>query len=176
MYKRIDNKDDRRVIPNDFYLLPSSGHAGTKRMTNNIIKYFYWPALEKDVKEFVKRSEKCQKQKHSLPMKEPMIVITTANTAFEKVYLDLVKKLKKNAYNTTVHSETKFTPYELVFGKVCPLPSNILKTVEPLYNFGSYPCELKYRLQLSQKQARDNLLLSKRNRKTMYDKYLNPVT
>lgn len=51
-----------------------------------------------------------------------------------------------------------------------------MKTVEPLYNFGSYPCELKYRLQLSQKQARDNLLVSKRNRKTMYDKYVNPVT
>lgn len=123
MYKRIDNKDDRRVIPNDFYLLPSSVHAGTKRMTNNIIKYFYWPALEKDVKEFVKRSEKCQKQKHSLPMKEPMIVITTANTAFEKVYLDLVKKLKKTRITRQYILKRSLPHTNLFLGKCvrCPV-------------------------------------------------------
>lgn len=273
--KRIDNKDDRRIIINDFHLLPSSGHAGIRRMSNNIKKYYYWPGIDNDVQEFVKRCDKCQKQKHSLPIKEPMIITSTANTAFEKVYLDLVGPLEtdndnnsyiltlqceltkyveayplltkkseevarsfvnnfilrygvpreiatdrgkeflsevfqevckmlninqlnstayhhqsigalevthKNlnaflriqtenhpemwskwlsfwsfAYNTTVHTETQFTPFELVFGKKCSLPSNLTNDLDPLYNFNSYPCELKYRLQLSQKEAKNNL-------------------
>lgn len=291
--ERIDDKDDQRVILNDFHLLPSSGHAGMRRMSNNIRKYYYWPGMSNDIREFVKRCDKCQRQKHSTPTKEPMIITTTANSAFEKIFLDLVGPLEtdndgfsyiltlqcelskyveayplvskkteevaksfvnnfilrygvpkeiatdrgkefisstfqevckllqikqlnstayhhqsigslevshKNlnsflrihtdnhpetwsqwlpfwcfAYNTSVHSETQFTPYELVFGKKCILPSNLCKLIEPIYNYESYPCELKYRLQLSQKEARDNLLKSKIVRKSYYDKYVNPV-
>lgn len=292
--KTIYNKDDRKVILNDFHLLPSSGHAGMRRMINNIKRYYYWPGLDNEVREYVKRCDKCQRQKHSLPIKEPMNITTTANTAFEKVYLDLVgpfdvdysnysyvltiqceltkyveayplvtkktdevaktfvnnfilrygvpreiatdrgkefiattfkevckllqiKQLNSTAYhhqsigalevshknlnsflriqtdnhpetwsswlpfwsfafNTTVHSETKFTPYELVFGKKCTLPSNLTTHLEPLYNFDDYPCELKYRIQTTQKEARNNLLKCKQNRKLRYDKYTNPIT
>ena len=291
---RVHDKDDIRVILNDFHLLPSSGHAGIRRMSNNIKKYYFWPNLEKDVTEYVKRCDKCQRQKHSLPVKEPMVITTTSNSAFEKIYLDIVgpldtdddnysyiltlqceltkyteayplitkraeevakafvnnfilrygvpkeitsdrgkefmsvifqevckllhvkqlsstayhhqtigalevthKHLKSYlriqtdnhpetwsqwlpfwsfAYNTTVHSETKFTPYELVFGKLCSLPNNLKQNLDPLYNFDNYPLELKYRLQLSQKMARENLLSSKLKRKIYYDKYVNPVT
>lgn len=291
--ERIDDKDDRRVILNDFHLLPSSGHAGMRRMSNNIKKYYYWPGLDSDIKDFVKRCDKCQRQKYTRPTKEPMVITTTANSAFEKVFLDLVGPLERDnenfsyiltlqcelskyveaypliskkteevaksfvnnfilrygvpkeiatdrgkefisstfqdmckllqikqlnstayhhqsigalevshkhlnsflrihtdnhpetwsqwlpfwcfAYNTSVHSETQFTPYELVFGKKCILPSNLNKVVEPIYNYESYPCELRYRIQLSQKEARDNLLKSKIIRKSNYDKYVNPV-
>lgn len=289
--QRVDNKDDRRVILNDYHLLPSSGHAGMRRMSNNIKKYYYWPGLDKDVKEFVKRCEKCQTQKHCQLTKEPMVITTTSHTAFEKIYLDLVgpldtdnynfsyiltlqceltkyveayplitkqapevarafvnnfilrygvpnviatdrgkeftstvfkevctllkiSQLQSTAYhhqsigalevthknlksflriqtdnnpetwsqwlpywcfahNTSVHTETKFTPYELVFGRACSLPNNLMKQVDPLYNYDSYPCEMKYRLQISQKQARENLLKSKHKRKNVYDKNLN---
>lgn len=34
------------------------------------------------------------------------------------------------SYNTTVHTSTKFTPYELVFGKLCKLPTNLFQKVE----------------------------------------------
>lgn len=292
--KSIENKDDRKVILNDFHLLPSSGHAGMRRMSNNIKRYYYWPCIEKDVREFVKRCDKCQRQKYSIPKKEPMMITSTADSAFEKIFLDLVGPLETDndnfsyvltlqcelskyvegypliskkseevarafvnnfilrygvpkviatdrgkeflsevfqevcklldikqlnstayhhqsigalevthkhlnaflriqtenhpeywskwipfwcfAYNTGVHAETGFTPYELVFGKKCSLPSNLTKELDPLYNFESYPRELKYRLQLSQKEAKRNLLKSKFNRKVVYDKNVNPVS
>lgn len=292
---RVEDKDDRLVILNDFHLLPSSGHAGMRRMSNNIKKYYYWPGLDDDVTKFVSKCDKCQRQKHSIPIKEPMVITTTANTAFEKIFLDLVgpletdndnysyiltlqceltkyveaypliskkseevaKSLVNNfilrygipkeiatdkgkeflsntfqevcklleikqlnstayhhqsigalevshkhlnaflriqtdnhpemwskwlpfwsfAYNTSVHSETKFTPFELVFGKKCSLPSNLSKNyVEPIYNYESYPYELKYRIQLAQKEARDNLLSKKLNRKESYDCKINPIS
>lgn len=293
--QRIDNKDDQRVVLNDFHLLPTSGHAGIRRMFNNIKHYYYWPGLENDIKEFVHKCEQCQKQKYSVKTREPMTITTTAGSAFEKVFLDIVGPLPKDdenysyiltlqceltkyveayplitkssteiaqslvcnfilrygiplevatdrgaeftsdifkqvckllnikqiqstayhhesigalenthknlgaflriqtdnhpegwsrwlpfwnfSYNTSVHSQTRFTPYELVFGKKCILPSNLTScTVDPLYNCDHYPAELRYRIQVSLNEARDNLLQSKHNRKIKYDSKINSVT
>ena len=79
------------------------------------------------------------------------------------------------SYNTSVHTETKYTPFELVYGKKCNLPSNVTKAVEPLYNIDDYPLQLKYRLQVSTKEARDNLIQSKTSRKIKYDHRINPI-
>lgn len=69
------------------------------------------------------------------------------------------------SYNTTVHSETKYTPYELVFGQLCRLSNNLCNIVEPLYSFDKYMFEFKYRLQKAQRDARNNLIISKERRK-----------
>lgn len=292
--QKINNVDDRRVILNDFHLLPTSGHAGIRRMSNNIKKYYFWPSMEKDIRDFVSKCEHCQKQKYSINMKQPMAVTSTAHSSFEKVYLDLVGPLPKDddnytyiltlqceltkfieayplrnkdtvsvarsfvnnfilrygipraigtdrgteflsstmkevcqllridhltstayhheslgalenthkhlgaylrincgshptswsewlpywcfSYNNTVHSETQYTPHELVFGKLCNIPSNFSSGVDPLYNLDSYPLELKYRLQVAQSDARNNLFKSKLQRKVQYDKNINPVS
>nr|CAH7756717.1 unnamed protein product [Callosobruchus chinensis] len=75
------------------------------------------------------------------------------------------------AFNTTVHTETKYTPFELVFGKTCTLPSNLESQVDPCYNFDNYPNELKYRLQTACNDARNNLILSKQHRKEKVDQH-----
>lgn len=79
------------------------------------------------------------------------------------------------SYNNTVHSATKYTPFELVFGKTCELPSRISSTVEPLYNPSDYSLELRYRLQVARKDARENLIKTKQLRKCNYDLKVNTV-
>lgn len=291
--QRIIDNEMKKLILNDFHILPTSGHAGINRMTNNIKKYYFWPGMVKDISNFVKKCSSCQKHKYSRNIKEPMVITTTAKSAFEKLYLDIVGPIDKDndefsyiltlqceltkfveayplktkdtvtvaktlvenfilrygipreiatdrgsefisstmkevckllqikqlqatayhhesigslenshkvlgaylrsltekqlsswsswlsywcfSYNTTVHTETKYTPFELVFGKVCNIPNNLLNTVDPVYNFESYPIELKYRLQTANTDARNNLIESKIKRKKEYDKSMNPV-
>lgn len=291
--QRIFTDDEKKVIMNDFHLLPSSGHVGVRRMLNNIKKYYYWPSLEKDVKIYVGKCTQCQKQKYTKIHKEPLSITTTASSSFEKLFLDIVGPIDRDdsgfcyiltlqcelskyveayplktktttevakifadnfilrygipteiasdrgtefvskviselcnllnikqtiasayhhqsigalesthkvlgsylriqtnnhpsswsswlpywsfSYNTTVHCETKYTPYELVFGHLCRIPSNLCQKVEPLYNFDNYVSEFKYRLQKAQNDARNNLIKSKETRKNNYDKSINPI-
>lgn len=269
-------------------MLPTGGHAGINRMYNNIKRYYFWPGMHKDVENFVKRCDECQRYKHFALTKQPLCITTTAKSTFEKVSLNLVgplppdhennrynltiqcdlskfveccpipnkeadtvarvfvekfilrygicqeiltdrgaevmadifrktcELLKINrlnstayhhetlrawenthkhfstflrmqvstqpdtssswisywwfAFNNTVHTQTRYTPYELVFGKISNLPSNITQVIEPPYSFDEYPNELKYRLQVACDDARNNLMLSKSNRKECYDR------
>ena len=59
--------------------------------------------MERDVHEFVRKCHKCQTQKYSAYNKEPMVITTTAHTAFEKKYLDIVGPLDKDRYNFVLH-------------------------------------------------------------------------
>lgn len=291
--QRIIDDDDIKVILNDFHLLPTSGHAGVNRMLNNIKRHYFWPGMTTSVTKYVKNCKQCQIQKYTNHhTKEPMVITSTANSAFERVSLDIVgplptannykyiltlqcdlskfieayplerkdtvsvakafvdnfilrygvakeiitdkgtefmssvmveicnllqiKKLHSTSYhhetigalenthknlgaflriqcdqkpdswytwlpywcfsfNSTVHTETKYSPYELVFGKQCSLPNTLQSGVDPLYNHDNYPLEMKYRLQKAQSDARSNILKSKENRKLSYDKNCNPI-
>lgn len=112
--KRIVDKDEKRIILNDFHLLPTSGHAGINRMVNNIKKYYYWSGMYKDVQKFVKRCDSCQKMKHTNHyIKEPMVITSTANFAFQKVYLDLVGPLPTdiNGYSYILTLQCELTKF-----------------------------------------------------------------
>lgn len=292
--KRIEDENERTIILNDFHLLPTSGHAGVRRMLNNIKRKYYWPGMEYDVARYVQKCTKCQRMKHSKHVREPMTITTTASYAFDKIYIDLVGPLPKDydgncyvltlqcelskyieayplpnketitvakalvnnfilrfgipkvlasdrgtefisatmeqvckllniekisstpyhhqsigslenmhkhmgaflrihcenkpdswshwlpfwtfSFNNTVHTSTKYTPYELVFGRSCNIPSRVKQDVEPLYNSDNYALELKYRLQNAFQDAQNNLMSSKEKRKVQYDRYTNPVT
>ncbi len=75
------------------------------------------------------------------------------------------------AFNTTVHSSTRYTPFELVFGRICQKPSNIeIGQNTPIYNTDNYRSELLYRLKRAWEDAHVNLLQTKLDRKLKYDK------
>jgi transposase InsO family protein len=290
--KRIMDRKEKTIILNDYHLLPTCGHAGIRRMINNIKRKYYWPELEQEVRNFVRKCSKCQHMKYSRENREPMQITSTATAALEKIFLDVVGPLETDvdgftyiltiqcelskyieayplrnkdtvsvaralvnnfilrygipkviatdrgteftsstfkevckllkieklqstayhhqslgaienmhkhlgaflriycdehadtwshwlpfwcfAYNTTIHSSTKYSPFELVFGKECRIPSNLSDTLDPLYNPNNYMLELRYRLQLAHKEAREHLLKSKLANKSLYDRNVLP--
>lgn len=82
------------------------------------------------------------------------------------------------AYNTTVHTITGKTPFELVFGKLCNLPSNLsdIKDIEPIYDYESYSKLLKFKLQTSQKEIREKLIQEKTKRIEKFNKNTSDVS
>ena len=74
------------------------------------------------------------------------------------------------AYNTSEHSATGYTPFELVFGHPSSLPSALKTDPSPQYNYDNYVVELKGRLQTAHRVAKDNLISSKHRSKDYYDK------
>ena len=66
--------------------------------------------------------------------------------------------LATSVYNTTVHSATRFTPLELLFGRPFFLPSSLMKPPEPQYNCDDYASELRIRLQRVHHHTLKNLI------------------
>jgi hypothetical protein len=63
-------------------------------------------------------------------------------------------------YNTTPHSITKYTPYELLllFGKIANIPGKLQQTPQPLYNFDDIVLEIKRKMQNCQQLAKERLM------------------
>lgn len=80
------------------------------------------------------------------------------------------------AFNTTPHSATKISPYELLFGRKPNLPAGMSGTPEILYNYDDYLAEIKHKLQNANRVAQDNLQLAKLRSKKYYDKNTETTT
>ena len=79
------------------------------------------------------------------------------------------------SYNNSVHEGTKFTPYELVFGKLARRPSGEpLTQGEQLPTYQNYLVDLVKRLINIQKLAHDKLINAKEKSKEYYDKSSYP--
>ena len=66
------------------------------------------------------------------------------------------------SYNTSVHEGTKFTPYELVFGKLARTPSSEpLSQQEKLQTYDDYLISFVTQLHEMRTQARENLISAK---------------
>lgn len=110
--KEISDKHQRKIIINDFHMLPTAGHAGMKRTLNTIKQRYHWKTMDHDVAEFIKKCDKCQRNKSSRT-KIPETITSTASSAFEKIFLDLVGPLQPdtlgNQYILTTQCDlTKF--------------------------------------------------------------------
>jgi len=78
-------------------------------------------------------------------------------------------------YNSTIHTSTNYTPYELVFGHKPTIPAILSRKVEPQYNYDHYVFDLKRNMQQAHEIARNNLINKKESNKRNYDKTMNPV-
>lgn len=73
-------------------------------------------------------------------------------------------------YNTTPHTATKFTPFELVYGSLANLPGALQKApTSPLCNYEDFLLNTKYKMQVTHEIARKNLIKDKEEQKEKFD-------
>lgn len=78
-------------------------------------------------------------------------------------------------YNTTVHTATGYTPFELVYGFRSTLPSTLHEPPSPQNNYDDYVLELRSRLQTVHEVAKKKLLEAKQKSKRYYDQTAEKV-
>ena len=74
-------------------------------------------------------------------------------------------------YNTTPHTSTKFTPFELMYGRLANLPGTLQKPpTSPLYNYDDFLLNTKHKLKVTHEMAKENLIKVKEEQKDRFDR------
>ncbi|XP_017797025.1 PREDICTED: uncharacterized protein LOC108578250 [Habropoda laboriosa] len=80
------------------------------------------------------------------------------------------------SYNTSVHESTRFTPHELVYGKLARVPSSDASPLDLAdEGYTTYLRDLNLKIYDTQTQAKQNLNTAKLKYKHYYDRKLKPV-
>lgn len=78
-------------------------------------------------------------------------------------------------YNTTPHSATGYTPFELFYGRIAKFPMPLTNRVDTNYNYDNYANIMKSKFQHSHQLARETILKNKNKSKAYYDKNAKEV-
>ena len=73
-------------------------------------------------------------------------------------------------YNTTPHTATGYTPFELVYGHQAEILTALTKSPKLTYNYDDYAQELRERLRATNQIAKENIKEEKIKAKKQYDK------
>lgn len=82
--------DEILDILNTYHYSSLAGHASYEKTKNSIKRYYRWPTMNIDIKNFLKNCEICKKSKISRHTRSPLQITSTAKYPFEKVYIDYV--------------------------------------------------------------------------------------
>ena len=143
--RRDDNVVEQIVVPSKFrhFILnlahheSSSGHFGINKTFEKISRYFYWPGVRRDIKDFCKTCDLCQRVGKTPLKVVPLKPIKIEGEPFQKLVLDCVGPLPK----TSKGNEYLFTIMCPVtrFPEAIPLRSiNADKLIESLQKFFSF--------------------------------------
>lgn len=103
---QINDPNEINKILIEFHDTLSAGHIGWNKMYNSIKKYYNWPNMVTDIKNYTINCEICQKSKITRHTKQPIIISSTPTTSFAHIAIDHVGKIitsaQGNSYILTV--------------------------------------------------------------------------
>uniref|UniRef100_A0A2M4CWN3 RNA-directed DNA polymerase n=1 Tax=Anopheles darlingi TaxID=43151 RepID=A0A2M4CWN3_ANODA len=96
----------------EFHDSPLGGHVGAKRMRKKLAALYHWKNMRRDIEDYVRKCESCQKNKICKYNRIPMKITTTASEPFEKIFMDIVvlpETARGNRYGLVVQDDlTRF--------------------------------------------------------------------
>ncbi|KAF1319591.1 polyprotein, partial [Globisporangium splendens] len=111
LFLKTSNSVFRLCVPSDkklitqvimeFHDAPTSAHPGIRRTQLKTAQWYYWPTLDKDIKEYVNSCETCARWKSSNRMKNGLLMpIPVPQECWEVVSMDFIVKLPvSNGYD-----------------------------------------------------------------------------
>ena len=69
---------------------------GKKKTTVHVMRRFYWPTLHRDVADFCRSCEQCQKSSHQKVPRAPMVPLPIIGEPFERIAMDVVGPLPRS--------------------------------------------------------------------------------
>ncbi|GBN72535.1 Retrovirus-related Pol polyprotein from transposon 412 [Araneus ventricosus] len=96
--KKIDKNENEReliVLPEKFrdqikslYHYSTSGHLGIVKTKDRLARYFYWPNCYKEIEEYVKTCEPCQRVGKYYKTEAPLTSVPIISEVFSKINFD----------------------------------------------------------------------------------------
>ena len=86
----------RRVVLQTAHSIPPGGHLGRRKTAARIIRRFYWPTLFRDVADFCRSCDRCQKAGHKRASRAPMIPLPIIEEPFQRIAMDIVGRLPRS--------------------------------------------------------------------------------
>ena len=86
----------RRVVLQTAHSIPLGGHLGRRKTAARIIRRFYWPTLFRDVADFCRSCDRCQKAGHKRASRAPMIPLPIIEEPFQRIAMDIVGPLPRS--------------------------------------------------------------------------------
>ena len=79
----------RPLVMDLSHCIPLASHLGWNKTTSRILQRFYWPTLYRDVKDFCRRYERCQRCSTKKPPKAPLVPLPVINEPFKRIAMDI---------------------------------------------------------------------------------------
>ncbi|KAL5481930.1 hypothetical protein EMCRGX_G022205 [Ephydatia muelleri] len=73
-----------------------AGHPGKHKTTDRTLQRFYWPTVRRDIAEFCRRCETCQKSSKAKPQRAPLISLAIVDEPFKRIAMDIVGPLPRS--------------------------------------------------------------------------------
>lgn len=110
----LTDKDEiERVISETHNSLTGTSHQGIKRTILKLKEIYCWKHMKKDISNYIKKCEICQKNKMYRNIREPLTITTTSKTVNEKVLMDVIGPFNETekGYNCILTMQDDLSTY-----------------------------------------------------------------
>lgn len=83
---QIISVDEAEQVQEILNIYHSINHCGFERMINTIRRTYWWPTMDADIKEFVKKCGTCEKTKYGPKTRSPLQISSTGNHALSHIF------------------------------------------------------------------------------------------
>jgi len=92
-----EKQDEKEAILSKFHDDPiQGGHTGITKSFAKVKRHYFWKGMIRDITEYIRKCQKCQKAKITKYHTTPLIITDTPLNAFDKVIVDTIDQLPKS--------------------------------------------------------------------------------